>query len=169
VYKTQKPLRGLIPMPIDYRLIWSTRHVKRKLIERNISDRATFCYFFAIIAFDWLQFSIGSSVPALSLSPWALAGTWLSFATTVGGLLYLFSCNGNRGEQFLPRYLPLSVTVGWKFAIASLVLATVIDMTLGVYGRAVAGWANTGVLTVLNLTMFWRIGEHLRDLSRAGD
>ncbi|KGS47480.1 hypothetical protein X961_4208 [Burkholderia pseudomallei MSHR5613] len=166
LYKTQKRLCGLTSMHIDYRLIWSTRHVKRKLTERNISDRATFYYFFAIFVFDWFQFSIGSSVPALFLSPWALAGTWLSFATTIGGLLYLFSCNGKSGEQFLPRYLPLSVTVGWKFLITSLVLTAVIDATLSTYGRAVVGWANTGVLTALNLTMFWRIGEHLRDLTR---
>jgi hypothetical protein len=164
-----KRLRKPTSMHIDYRLIWSTRHVKRKLAERSISERATFFYFFAIIAFDWLQFSISSSQPVQFVSPSALAGTWLSFATTICGLLYLYFRNGNRGEQFLPRYLPLSVTVGWKFLGASLVLAAAIEATAGSYDRAVTDWMNTGVLTALNLAMFWRIGQHLRDLSRAND
>lgn len=50
-------------MPIDHRLYWSTRHVTQKLIERKLAEQATFACFLAIMAFDWLQFSIIAVTP----------------------------------------------------------------------------------------------------------
>jgi len=153
-------------MLIDHRLAWSTRHVKRKLSEQRLSDRATFFYFLGIIAFDWLQFSIAQSLPTPFVAPWTLAGIWLTFAATIGGLVYLFRCNGRSGEAFLQRYLPLAVTVGWKFFLASFVLVASIDVFIAPYGRQVSGWTNACIVTALNVAMFGRIGWHLKDLAR---
>ena len=153
-------------MHIDHRLAWSTRYVKLRLSEQNLSDRATFFYFLAIITFDWLQFSVTESLPTPTVAPWTLAGVWLTFAATIGGLLYLYRCNGRRGESFLQRYLPLSVTVGWKFFLASFVVVAGSDVVFGPYGRDVSGWFNSAAVTALNVTMFGRIGWHLSGLAR---
>jgi hypothetical protein len=55
----------------------------------------------------------------------------LAFAITIAALVYLCLCNGGtRGAHFLYRYFPLSVVVGWKVVVASLVALPVAKVLL---------------------------------------
>jgi MoaA/NifB/PqqE/SkfB family radical SAM enzyme len=57
-------------MRFAHRLIWSTAYVRQQLVERSLSEQATFTYFLAIIAFDWLQFPVISVTPRMRIEPW---------------------------------------------------------------------------------------------------
>lgn len=154
-------------MRLDHRLLWSTRHVRNKLESGGLSEGGLFGYFLAVMAFDWLQFTFIATTPAAAISDWSRASSWASFAITVIGLPYLFARNGgSKGRQFLQRYFPLSVTVGWKFVATSFGAAWLVDLALQGQGDAVRGWASTAVLAALNGAMVRRIGQHLHALAR---
>jgi hypothetical protein len=82
------------------------------------------------------------------------------------GLLYLYRKNGGAtGKQFLQRYFPLSITVGWKFATANFVIFQLISIVLEGESKEVLGWSSSVSLAIMNVLMFWRIGVHLKSLS----
>ena len=154
-------------MPLfEHRTIWSSRFVRDRLQRVRIYEAASFYYFLAVMAFDWLQFTVIGTTPTQKLSEWSIAGSWLTFLITVLGLLYLFIMNGGRsGEMFLYRYFPLSVSVGWKFLVASFVTVAAVNLSLSGQNRQFVGWADTIALALVNVAMFWRIGFHLKILA----
>jgi hypothetical protein len=161
---------GHLFMLSEHRLFWSTRYVKRKLIERSLSEQATFAYFLAVMAFDWLQFSVIAATPNPRVEAWSVANTWITFAMTVLGLVYLFARNqGGRGGQFMSRFFPLSVTVGWKCGAVLYVLIWLVEACFGGQGPAVVGWLSTTCVAVVNAFMFWRIGRHLHAIAHASE
>jgi hypothetical protein len=91
-----------------------------------------------------------------------------AFAITLGGVVYLFLCNGQlRGVYFLYRYFPVSVVVGWKFVAASLIVIPALRTSLTGASPSLVGWSLSLALAALNLAMFLRIGHHFKDLRRA--
>lgn len=73
---------------------------------------------------------------------------------------------GRKGTQFLQRYFPLSVTVGWKFVAAMVAVLWMVEHAMAGSSPEIRGWSTTGVLAGLNVAMFWRIGTHLATLAR---
>lgn len=133
----------------------------------GLSEAATFRYFLAIMVFDWLQLTAIATTPTPIISPWSFTGSWITFAITVAGLMYLYVRNdGRKGKQFLHRYFPLSVTVGWKFVVAMFAIMWLVEHALTGSNQEILGWSTTGVLALLNVAMFWRIGKHLATLAR---
>ena len=162
------PVGLLLVMPLSHRDLWSTAHVKRQLASGPMSEAKTFVYFLAIMAFDWLQFTAfrlsRSSEP---IPAWTYFDAWFALAITLAALVYLFLCNGGtRGAHFLYRYFPLSVVVGWKFVAASLIVFPAVKVLLSGASPNVNGWSLSVTLAALNLVMFYRIGHHLKWLSR---
>jgi hypothetical protein len=150
----------------NHRYLWSTAFVTTLLREERLSEATTFRYFLAIMAFDWLQFTLIATTPTPSISLWSTVGSWATFAVTVLGLLYLYHRNGGRaGRQFLQRYFPLSITVGWKFVAAMIVSLWLIPVVLVGESNETMGWSATVLLAAINILMFWRIGSHLKSLS----
>ncbi|MBM3337262.1 MAG: hypothetical protein FJY60_06210 [Betaproteobacteria bacterium] len=153
-------------MSFNHRHLWSTAFITNLLRTERLSEAATFRYFLAIMAFDWLQFTLIATTPTPSISRWSTVSSWSTFAVTVLGLLYLYRMNGgSTGRQFLQRYFPLSITVGWKFVAAMFVALWLIPVVLAGQSNETLGWSSTVLLTVINILMFWRIGSHLRSLS----
>lgn len=154
-------------MSFDHRYLWSTGFVRDLLRTDHLSEAASFGYFLAIMTFDWLQFTVIATTPTPSISPWSTVGAWITFAVTVLGLLYLYIQNGGgAGKQFLRRYFPLSVTVGWKFVGAMWVTLWLMPVALVGQSPDVLGWSSTVGLAAVNIAMFWRIGFHLGSLAR---
>lgn len=153
-------------MSFNHRLLWSTAFITRCLRTERLSEAATFRYFLAIMAFDWLQFTCIATTPTPSISLWSTVGSWSTFAVTVLGLVYLYRMNGgSTGRQFLQRYFPLSITVGWKFVVAMFAAMWLVPVVLAGQSNETLGWSATVSLLVINIFMFWRIGFHLRSLS----
>lgn len=153
-------------MSFNHRLLWSTAFITHCLRTERLSEAATFRYFLAIMAFDWLQFTCIATTPTPSISLWSTVGSWSTFAVTVLGLVYLYRMNGgSTGRQFLQRYFPLSITVGWKFVVAMFAAMWLVPVVLAGQSNETLGWSATVSLTVINIFMFWRIGFHLRSLS----
>jgi hypothetical protein len=153
-------------MSFNHRYLWNTAFVKNLLRDERLSEAAAFRYFLAIMAFDWLQFTLIATTPTPSISLWSTVGSWATFAVTVLGLLHLYHRNGgSTGRQFLRRYFPLSITVGWKFVAAMVVALWLIPVILVGQSNETLGWSATVSLAVINILMFWRIGSHLRSLS----
>lgn len=153
---------------LDHRPLWSTSYVRSQLVANAISERATFAYFLAIMAFDWIQFTQIATTPTPNISAWSLFNSWATFAITVLGLVYLFHKNGgSHGHNFLLRYFPLSITVGWKFFVFSYAAMWLTQITFAQYGRAALGWSSSATLAAINCLMFWRIGFHLQAIVKA--
>lgn len=154
-------------MPLNHRYVWSTSFVKELLLKDQISEAAGFRYFLAIMAFDWLQFTLMATTPRASISAWSATAAWLSVAITVLGLPYLYFKNGGvAGQHFLQRYFALSVTVGWKFVAAMFIASWLVPAVLPGQGAETLGWSNTAALAFMNILMFWRIGFHLQSLRK---
>jgi hypothetical protein len=153
-------------MSFNHRYLWSTAFVTNLLRDERLSEAATFRYFLAIMAFDWFQFTLIATTPTPSISRWSTVGSWVTFAVTALGLLHLYQMNGgSTGRQFLRRYFPLSVTVGWKFVVATFVALLLIPVILAGQRNEVLGWTSTVALASINILMFYRIGSHLKSLS----
>lgn len=154
-------------MLFHHRYLWSTHFVRERLRVQSMSEAAIFRYFLVIMVFDWLQFTAIATTPSSTISESSFASSWLTFAITVIGLIYLYVCNGRgQGRQFLQRYFALSVTVGWKFSAAVLAVMWFIEVALVGSSPESRGWSSAISLAALNLTMFWRIGDHLASLAR---
>jgi hypothetical protein len=118
--------------------------VRERLRVDGISEAALFRYFLTIMAFDWLQFTNIATTSAASVSTWTLVSSWITFIITIAGLIYLYLRNGGaKGRQFLRRYFPLSVTVGWKFVVAMFVSMWFVAWTMAGASAEVRGWIST--------------------------
>ncbi len=150
---------------LSHRHVWSTTFVLDLLRQERLSEAASFCYFLAIMAFDWLQFTVIATTPTPRISSWSVANSWTTFLITICGLVYLYIKNGgSSGHQFLRRYFPLSVTVGLKFVVLMYLVLMLLPMALTGSSREVLGWSTTIALAIINIIMFWRIGAHLNEL-----
>lgn len=155
-------------LTFDHRYLWSSSFIIKALRQNGLSEAAIFRYFLAIMAFDWMQFTVIATTPTPRISPWSTANSWATFAITVLGLVYLYTKNGcSTGKHFLQRYFPLSVTVGWKFVALMFLLAWLMPVILTGRSAAVLGWSTTAAFAVANMLMFWRIGFHLKSLHDA--
>lgn len=151
---------------INHRYLWNSRFVREQLHANALSEGATFAYFLVIMAFDWLQFTFVATMPSADVSLWSVVGSWATFVITVAGLIYLYIRNGgSTGREFLHRYFPLSVTVGWKFVMATALVIWLVDCVLSGTSTEVRGWTSTLALMALNVGMFWRIGAHFASLA----
>ncbi len=149
-------------MSFNHRYLWSAAFITNVLRNEGFSEAATFRYFLAIMAFDSLQFTLIATTPTPSISLWSTGGSWATFALTVLGLLYLYRKNGgSTGKQFLQRYFPLSIAVGWKFVVAMFAVLWFTHVVLAGQSNETLGWGVTVLNTAINILMFWRIGFHL--------
>lgn len=155
-------------MPLNHRDIWDAKHVRSELAAHAISEGKTFAYFFAIICFDWLQFtSFRLTVSASPIQSWEHFDALLTLVLTILGLLFLYWCNGgSRGKGFLYRYFPLSFVVGWKVMVLASATIWFLPFVLQNSTVSVIGWASAATLAGFNVAMLLRIGFHLRRLSR---
>ena len=153
-------------MALSHRDFWDTRHVTAELATRAVSETKIFLYFLAITTFDWLQFTAFRIRPnAEPLSLQAEFEAWFGLGITVVGVVFLFLCNGGgRGKDFLYRYFPLAVVVGWKFVAAMVVAAWALKQVLAGQPEHVARWSVVALGCVGNALMFLRIGQHLKAL-----
>ena len=127
-----------------------------------------FLYFLAITTFDWLQLTAFRLRPNPEpLSPAAQFDAWFGLGITVVGVVFLFHCNGGgRGKDFLYRYFPLSVVVGWKFVLVMVVASWALSRALAEQPENVTRWSLVALGVLGNALMFLRIGQHLKALSR---
>jgi len=155
-------------MPLNHRDFWDTKRLKSELATHAMSEGKVFLYFLAILGFDWLQFTvIRLSSYGRPITDWERADALIALAITIAGVLFLFARNGgSRGRDFLYRYFPLSVVVGWKFVAVGFVVLALSHRLMQGAPAHVSGWAATGILVAVNIGMFLRIGKHMKDLAR---
>jgi hypothetical protein len=154
-------------MALSHRDLWDTRHVKSELATGAMPEAKVFLYFLAITTFDWLQltaFRIRPKPEPLSLPDEFDA--WFGIGITVVGVVFLFLCNGgSRGKDFLHRYFPLAVVVGWKFVVAMVAASWALSRVLVGQPEHVTRWSMVALGCLGNALMFLRIGQHLMSLS----
>jgi hypothetical protein len=160
----------MLVMALNHRDLWDTRYVKSELATGAVTEAKVFLYFLAITTFDWLQFTAFRIRPnAEPLSVPAEFEAWFGLGITVAGVIFLFLCNGGgHGKDFLYRYFPLAVVVGWKVVAAMVVAAWALSQVLAGQPEHVTRWSVVALGCLGNALMFLRIGQHLRALNRRG-
>jgi hypothetical protein len=155
-------------MALSHRDLWDTRQLKSELALRAMPEAKVFLYFLAITTFDWLQltaFRLWPNPEPLSVS--AVVDAWFGLGITVVGVVFLFLCNGgSQGKDFLYRYFPLAVVVGWKFVAAMVFASWALGLVLAGQPDNVRRWSMVALGCLGNALMFLRIGQHLKALSR---
>jgi hypothetical protein len=112
------------------REFFSTRIVTEKLIAGSLPEGHLFLYFYIVMVFDWLQFTLlylqVADRMASTEQPIVFSDhlwIWSLFFITILGILICFIVNGGmKGKNFLPKFFSYSVTVGFKYGIAGLVI-----------------------------------------------
>jgi len=156
-------------MPLNHRDLWDTRYVKSQLAARAMPEWKTFLYFLALTTFDWLQFTAVRIMPAQGPVPASFRfEAWFGLGITVVALVYLFFRNGGaRGRDFLYRYFPLAVLVGWKVVVVIVAALWAARLVLEGQPESVTRWSAVAIACLLNVFMFLRIGHHLKELCNA--
>ncbi len=113
-------LRGGIKMKSEIINFFSTKAVSEKIIKNKLSEGQLFLYFYLVMVFDALNFSLsGISFSGEKLTTSSLVFIWGYFLVTVLGLIVLFIANGGRkGRNFIAKFFTFSVTIGIKYEIA---------------------------------------------------
>lgn len=147
-------------MKFNLKYFLDTSFVIEKLKSGEIPQYISFLHFFIIMSFDWLQFTL-ISLSENIVTNLSIFNSISTFIITIFGLLYLYSLNGGEnGKNFLERFFALSVSVGWKFIIASFLVSYLIEIVL------VNNTYLVQVLAILflNLLMFFQIGKNLKKI-----
>lgn len=71
-----------------------------------------------------------------------------------------------KANDFLYRYFPLAVVVGWKFVVAMVLAAWALSQVLAGQPEHVTRWSVVALGCLGNALMFLRIGQHLKALNR---
>jgi hypothetical protein len=149
--------------------IWNTARLKEKLIDKSLSEGQAFIYFFAILLFDYSQFTFDYlGLNGQEPNIWVKTNIIGALALTFFGVLYVFWCNGGtKGEQFFHRYFSLSVVVGIKFVILILGLPILVDIATNGEADNMFPWLGSVMIISLNILMFIFIGKHMKSVAHA--
>lgn len=147
-------------MKINWRYFLDTSFILQKLKNNEIPQNISFLHFFIIMSFDWLQFTL-ISLNENEITKLSTFNSISTFIITIIGLLYLYTVNGGaNGKNFLEKFFALSVSVGWKFVIASFLISYFISFifTNNIYLIQILS------MIFLNLLMFFQIGKNLKSI-----
>lgn len=148
---------------MNLRLIdfFSTKSTSTKLRMNTLPEWQIFLYFYVIMVFDALNFTLGwinSADEKLTTSN--LIFIWGYFLFTAIGLLVLFTSNGGfKGRNFVIKFFSFSVTVGFKYVIISEIVARLpkfIPLLIIPHYGLVTWW-------IINIVMLLNIAYRIRE------
>ena len=98
----------------------STKAVKRRIAEGSLSENDVLMHCFINVVYDAFFRSMEASrVDSVADTLWYQLVAWSFFICTVATWLVCFFANGAfHGRGLLTKVFPLSVTVGYKYAVA---------------------------------------------------
>jgi len=140
----------------------SLSRVKRRLVERTLSNSQAFVYFFIITAVDNLQLGLLQVSPAQP-TRWTPAAVWGSLAMGVVFLVATYLLNGGAaGRDYLIRYFSISAVVALWVALP---LQLLISLPLIVAALAKLDWYVPAVVFTANVLLFSFIAVQVRDVA----
>ena len=140
----------------------SLSRVKRRLVERTLSNSQAFVYFFIITAVDNLQLGLLQVSPAQP-TRWTPAAVWGSLAMGVVFLVATYLLNGGAaGRDYLIRYFSISAVVALWVALP---LQLLISLPLIVAAFAKLDWYVPAVVFTANVLLFSFIAVQVRDVA----
>ena len=139
---------------------FSTSAVNKKIIKKSLSEGQLFLYFFSVMLFDTLNYSLSwLSIAGQNLQTVDLVSIWGNFIFTLFGLIFLFYMNGGKnGEDFIAKFFSFSITVGIKYFIAETIIGWMPSLIPAIkipYYDLISWW-------VLDLAMLFNIGYRIR-------
>ncbi|MBN8248945.1 MAG: hypothetical protein J0L84_16070 [Verrucomicrobia bacterium] len=143
---------------------WRVEGLKTDLATRPMSDREALPY---LIAFVALSGAAAGGPPQETYSIWDWLQVGWSVALALFGTVYIYRRNGGeRGQQFLQRYLAL----GWVVSIRWVVFLIPIIMLYAMVVWMGDTWQTTApdalFFAAIEVVLYWRIGWHTHDLAR---
>ena len=140
----------------------SLSRVKRRLVERTLSNTQGFVYFFIITAVDNLQLGLLQVSPAQP-TRWTPAAVWGSLAMGVVFLVATYRLNGgSAGHDYLIRYFSISAVVALWVALP---LQLLIWLPRIVAALANLDWYVPAVVFTANVLLFSFIAVQVRDVA----
>ena len=142
----------------------STKSFKSKYISGSFTENQFICYFFITVLYDAFFHSVHASrISSGDDSIWFQLHGWSFFVCTVTIWLVCFAANGYwKGERLLYKVIPLSITVGFKYAIVMMSYGFVMPY---VYPDKPV-WFGVFFVYFINLIMLVNIIYHLGSINR---
>ena len=151
---------------------WDIEHLKEDLVFGRHDESMAIRYFFAMLT---VEFLLSFFQPFRISSPTTRLSAYLT--TVIGALLYLvgaylaFRRNGGwSGQYFFTRFFPVLWVVFIRFAGIFFVPVSlgvwIIGLARGMHPDDIRQLGYLAALVGFIL-MYWRIGEHMRDIARA--
>ena len=142
----------------------STKAFKRKFTSGSFSENEFLSYFFLTVIYDTFFHSLSASrVTAGEETIWFQLVAWSFFVCTVAIWLTCFIVNGAlKGDKLLYKVVPLSITVGYKYAVVMLALGYLSNSVLEIKLL----WFNTLIVYSVNLLMLLNVVYHLNSINR---
>lgn len=136
----------------------STKVVKKKILNNQLSEGQLFAYFYLTLLFDTGSFTLQSlSVAGKQMTMLDAVNIYGLFIVNAVGFLILFMMNGAaNGKDFLKKYFPLSFTIGLKYFIVFLLLSIAPQFSQPVFAMA--------LFVIINVAMVANIGYRIYEL-----
>lgn len=143
---------------------FSTKGVKEKIKAETLTENEVLSYFFLTVLYDSFFHSMAASrTYAIDDDVWYQFTAWSFFICTVMIWVYCFAVNGGpKGSRLLVKVFPLSVTVGYKYAL-------ILIVSVGLTNSLMLSkplWLDPLLVYSINIAMAINIGHHIKDIRR---
>lgn len=141
---------------------WRVEELKTVLATRPMSDREALPY---LIAFVALSGAAAGGPPLETFNFWDWLQVGWSVALALVGTVSIYRRNGGeRGQQFLQRYLALGWVVSIRWVLFLIPLLVLYAVGMGDAGETTA--SDALFFAAIEAVLYWRIGWHIHDLAR---
>jgi len=141
----------------------STKYVKELIRRNELTENQFIGFFFITVLYDSFFHSLGvSRESAVDGGIWFQLLAWSFFICTVFIWLVCFFVNGgHKGERLLYKVIPLTITVGYKYAL----VAMAIPSFFGIMFEQTPEWMLSTTVYLINIMMALNICYHLMDIN----
>lgn len=145
----------------NHMYFWNINKLKEDLKKGPLAEKDSFKYLFVfVLTYTLAMYETGDTTGA----GWNMI---MYLVLGLGGLYYTYKCNGgDQGKDFVVRYLAVSWVASIRWIVMVLIPAMIVFIFVKIAsGSAEATFFDTIYLAALTIFVYWKIGEHLKEIA----
>lgn len=144
---------------------WKIDKLKEDLKKSSLSESESFKYMLATT----ILYGV-AMIPNLQNNIWDVYNAIIIGILTVGSVIYAYKCNGGeKGKNFLQRYISLAWVLGIRWLVTIAVPAIIVYLTLLAMYKGLPESTtpyDVVVPNLLYLSYVWLLGKHMKELAK---